>query len=117
MSDGAVKKAWGQTSDRILLLLQNQNFTKVEICAKLELTHDQVSNILTRLRRSKRIYISDYVRYSMGKKIHLRPVFSLGSEPDEEKPVRYSQKERSAKAYQKRKLIKQHVQLHGWITA
>jgi hypothetical protein len=32
--------AWGSTTDRILLLLEQEPMTKAEICRRLDLTHD-----------------------------------------------------------------------------
>jgi len=101
--------AWGNTTDRILLLLQDHELTKAEICAKLELQHHQVSNVLTRLRRSKRIYICDWTRYSLGKRLYLRAKYTAGNAPSARKPEPLSQQERSAKSHQKKMLIKRSV--------
>lgn len=98
--------AWGNTTDRILLLLQDHELTKAEICAKLELTHDQVAAVLTRLKRSKRIYICDWTRYALGKRLYIRAKYTVGSAPNARKPKPLSQQERSRKAQEKRMLIK-----------
>jgi hypothetical protein len=107
--------AWGNTTDRILLLLQKGEMTKIQICSALGLTHDDVASVLTRLKRvskkfGKRIYICGYERSSLGKKYHLRPVFKLGSSPDKPKPPAFTTKERAAKSHKKRMLIK-HSQI------
>ena len=104
-------RSWGNTTDRILMLLQDRELTKIEICYALDLTHDDVASVLTRLRRTsklfgKRIYICGYERHSKGKKYHLRPVFTAGSKADKQKPAAFTHKERSAKSHQKRMLIK-----------
>jgi hypothetical protein len=103
--------AWGNTTDRILLLLQQHEMTKIEICSALGLTHDDTASVLTRLKRTsklfgKRIYICGYERSAIGKRYYLRPVFKAGSNADRPKPPVYTQKERSAKSHKKRMLIK-----------
>ena len=104
-------RSWGNTTDRILLLLQDHELTKIEICYALDLTHDDVASVLTRLKRTsklfgKRIYICGYERHSMGKRYYLRPVFAAGSKADKQKPPTFTQKERSAKSHKKQMLIK-----------
>ena len=42
--------AWGSNTDRILLLLAKEPMTKAELCRKLDLTHDQISSRLTKLK-------------------------------------------------------------------
>jgi len=96
--------AWGNTTDRILLLLQDRELTKVEICKALELDHDAVSSVLTRLKRpskrfGKRIYICDYVRAVNGQKHHIRPVFTAGKKLDARRPEAFSAKVRSLTYY------------------
>jgi len=108
--------AWGNTTDRILLLLQDHELTKAEICAKLELTHNQVASVLTRLKRSKRIYVCDWKRSSVGKRLYLRAVYTVGSSYNAYKPQPLSQKERSAKSHQKKMLIKNAAKLNAWTT-
>ena len=103
--------AWGNTTDRILILLKEHELTKIEICSLLDLTHDDVASVLTRLRRvskkfGKRIYICGYERRAIGKKYHLRPVFTAGSRLDKPRPPAFTHKERSAKSHKKRMLIK-----------
>lgn len=103
--------AYGNTTDRILLLLKDNELTKIEICQKLNLTHDQVSSVLTRLNREgkqtpKRIYISDWTRNAVGKRLFLRPVFKAGAKADAERPKPFTNKERSAKHHRKKMLIK-----------
>jgi len=107
--------AWGNTTDRILLLLQNHEMTKIEICSALGLTHDDVASVLTRLRRvskkfGKRIYIYDWQREAIGKKYHLRPLFKAGSRVDKPKPPAFTPKQRAAKSHKKKMLIK-HSQI------
>ena len=109
--------AWGNTTDRILLLLQDHELTKAEICAKLELTHDQVAAVLTRLKRSKRIYICDWKRTSGGKRLYLRAVYTVGDKYNAYKPQPFSQKERSANSRRKKMIIKSHGQQQAWVTA
>lgn len=106
--------SWGNTTDRILLLLQEQELTKIEICSALGLTHDAVASVLTRLRRvskkfGKRIYICGWQREAMGKKYHLRPVFKAGSKIDKPKPPAFTHQERAAKSHKKRMLIKRSI--------
>ena len=106
--------AWGNTTDRILLLLQEQELTKIEICSALGLTHDAVASVLTRLKRvskkfGKRIYICGWQREAMGKKYHLRPVFKAGSKIDKPKPPAFTHQERAAKSHKKRMLIKRSI--------
>lgn len=97
--------AWGNTTDRILLLLAEEPMTKAEICRQLDLTHDQVSNRLTHLRKktpkfNKRIYISGYTRHAKLGRTYLRAVYSLGNKPDKERDIQpYTLKERSAMTY------------------
>jgi hypothetical protein len=103
--------AWGNTTDRILLLLQEGEMTKIQICSALGLTHDDVASVLTRLRRvskkfGKRIYICGWQREAIGKKYHLRPVFAVGSKVDKPKPPAFTHQERAAKTHRKRMLIK-----------
>ena len=110
-----VQRSWGSTSDRILILLKQHEMTKIEICSALGLTHDDTASVLTRLRRTsklfgKRIYICGYERGAIGKRYYLRPVYKAGSNPDRLKPPVYTQKERSAKSHQKKMLIK-HSQI------
>jgi transcriptional antiterminator len=98
--------AWGNTTDRILLLLANEPMTKAEICRKLDLTHDQVSNRLSHLRKktprfNKRIYISGYTRHARLGRTYLRAVYSLGNKPDTTRQMLpFTQKERSARTYE-----------------
>ena len=104
-------RGWGNTTDRILILLKEHELTKIEICSLLDLTHDDVASVLTRLRRvskkfGKRIYICGYERKAIGKKYHLRPVFTAGSKLDKPKPLAFTPKERAAKSHKKRMLIK-----------
>lgn len=99
--------AWGNTTDRILLLLQQEPMTKAEICRKLGLTHDQVANRLTHLRKKtpkfkKRIYIHSYTRHAINGKMYIRAVYALGDKPDNPKDINpLTQKERSKRTYDK----------------
>lgn len=99
--------AWGNTTDRILLLLKQEPMTKAEIQRKLGLTHDQVSNRLTHLKRKsklfgKRIYISEYTRHAIKGKMHIRAVYALGDKPDAPKEIEpLDQSERSKRYYAK----------------
>lgn len=98
--------AWGNTTDRILLLLEQEPMTKAEICRQLDLTHDQVSNRLTHLRKKtprydKRIYIIDYTRHATLGRTYLRAVYALGNKRDTTRQMLpFTQKERSARTYQ-----------------
>ena len=110
-----MQRSWGSTTDRILILLKQHEMTKIQICTELGLTHDDTASVLTRLRRTsklfgKRIYICGYERGAIGRRYYLRPVYKAGSNPDRPKPPVYTQKERSAKSYKKRMLIK-HSQI------
>lgn len=98
--------AWGSNTDRILLLLAQEPMSKAEICRRLDLTHDQVSNRLTHLRKktpkyNKRIYITDYTRHAVWGRTYLRAVYALGDKKDVVKPRAMTPKERSRKAYEK----------------
>ena len=97
--------AWGSTTDRILLLLQDGAMTKAEICRRLDLTHDQVANRLSHLKRAskrypKRIYISGYTRHAISGRTYIRPIYSLGNLPDKACRLKpFTLKERSARSY------------------
>lgn len=99
--------AWGNTTDRILLLLAKEPMTKAEMCRRLDVTHDQISAVLTRLQRStpkydKRIYISGYTRHAISNKHHIRPIYALGNKPNVPKEIkRFTQSERSKRSYEK----------------
>jgi len=104
-------RGWGSTTDRILILLEDKELTKLQICSALNLTHDNVSAVLTRLRREskkfgKRIYICGYTRAAQGKRYYLRAIFKAGSRPDKEKPPAISQRDRSMKYHRKQMAIK-----------
>jgi len=104
--------AWGNTTDRILLLLEEGSMTKIEICRRLGLTHDQVSSRLSHLKRKskkfpKRIYISGYTRNAISGKCHIRPIYSLGDKRDKKRDIpKLTQKERSARSYERMKVMK-----------
>lgn len=99
--------AWGSTTDRILLLLEDASMTKAEICRRLDLTHDQVASVLSRLHKRtkstpKRIYISDYTRHTISGRTYIRPIYSLGNKPDKVRKIKpYTLQERQARSYQK----------------
>ena len=101
------KVAWGSTTDRILLLLAKEPLTKAEICRRLDLTHDQVANVLTRLRRkspkfAKRVHIYEYTRHTISGRTYIRAIYALGDKPDRVRDLKpYTLKERSARCYQK----------------
>lgn len=101
--------AWGNTTDRILLLLTDESLTKAEVCRRLDLTHDQVANVLSRLRRSKRIYIADYTRHAIWGRSYLRAVYAAGNKKDVQKPAALTPSERSSRSHRKKMLIKQNV--------
>lgn len=101
--------AWGNTTDRILLLLADEPLTKAEICRRLELTHDQVAGVLTRLKRSKRIHITDYTRHAIWGRTYLRAVYAAGSRKDTPRPPALTPSERSRRSQQKRMLVKRNV--------
>ena len=107
-------RGWGNTTDRILLLLQDQELTKIEICSALGLTHDDVASVLTRLRRvskkfGKRIYICGWQREAVGKRYYLRAVFKAGGSVDKPKPAALTPRERSQRSHRKRMLIKRSI--------
>lgn len=109
--------AWGNTTDRILLMLADSDLTKLEICAKLGLTHDDVSSVLTRLRKpskqfGKRVYICDYTRTAQGKRLYLRPIFTAGSRKDAQKPAPFTTQERSIKSYRKKAAVRRSKIFH-----
>lgn len=98
---------WGATTDRILLLLENESLSKVEICRRLGLEHDQVANRLTHLKRAskrfpKRIYICGYTRHAISGRTYIRAIYTKGNMPDKKNNLKpLTPKERSAKTYQK----------------
>jgi hypothetical protein len=97
--------AWGSTTDRILLLLEQEPMTKAEICRRLDLTHDQVASVLSRLcKRSKqmpkRIYICDYTRHAISGRTYIRPMYTLGNKPNKKPTIKpFTVKEKSANSY------------------
>jgi hypothetical protein len=107
-------RGWGSTTDRILLLLQDHELTKIEICTKLGLTHDDIASVLTRLRRvskkcDKRIYICGWQREAVGKRYYLRAIFKAGSKIDQPKPPALTPRERSQRSHRKKMLIKRSI--------
>jgi hypothetical protein len=99
--------AWGNTTDRILLLLEQEPMTKAEICRRLELSHDRVASVLSRLsKRSKqlpkRIYISGHTRHATLGRTYIRPVYALGNKPDKVCNIKpFTLQERQARSYKK----------------
>ena len=99
--------AWGNTTDRILLLLEQEPLTKAEICRKLDLTHDRVASVLSRLNRSskrisKRIYITGHTRHTISGRTYIRPVYALGDKPDKVCKLKpFTLQERSRRSYDK----------------
>jgi len=99
--------AWGSTTDRILLLLEEEPLTKAEICRRLELTHDQVASVLSRLNKSskqlpKRIYISGHTRHAISGRTYIRPMYALGDKLDKKPNIKpFTLKERSATSYKR----------------
>jgi hypothetical protein len=101
------KIAWGSTTDRILLLLEQESLTKAEICRRLDLTHDQVASVLSRLcKRSKqmpkRIHVCSYTRHAIWGRTYIRPVYALGDKLDKKPNIKpFTVKEKSANSYAK----------------
>lgn len=99
------KVAWGATTDRILLLLEQEPLTKVEICRQLDLTHDQVASVLSRLSKPskqmpKRIYICDYTRHAISGRTYIRPMYTLGNKPNKKPNIKpFTVKEKSATSH------------------
>jgi len=97
--------AWGSTTDRILLLLEQEPMTKAEICRRLELTHDQVASVLSRLNKSskrlpKRIHVCSYTRHAICGRTYIRPVYALGKKLDKKQNIKpFTVKEKSANSY------------------
>ena len=106
-------RAWGNTTDRVLLLLSNQELTKAEICVKLDLKHDNLAAVLTRLKRTKRIYVCDWTRATLGKRLYLRAKYTVGNQKSALKPEPYTTKERSRRLHEKRMLIKRSQIFQG----
>ena len=106
-NEGSRMIAWGNTTDRILLLLEQEPLTKAEICRKLDLTHDRVASVLSRLNRSskrisKRIYITGHTRHTISGRIYIRPVYALGDKPDKVCKIKpFTLQERSRRSYEK----------------
>lgn len=99
-----MKRAWGNTIDRILLLLEDGPLTKAEICEELGLTHDQVASVVSSLHRKskrfgKRIYITSYRHDMAGQKRHTRAVYGLGRKQDAIRPTPTPVHIRSLKSY------------------
>lgn len=96
---------WGSTTDRILLLLEQEPMTKAEICRKLDLTHDQVASVLSRLNKSskqlpKRIYISGHTRHATLGRVYIRAIYSIGDKRNKESSIQpFTRKERSERSY------------------
>jgi hypothetical protein len=99
--------AWGSTTDRILLLLEQEPMTKAEICRRLDLPHDRVASVVSRLSRSskriqKRIYISGHTRHTISGRAYIRPVYALGNKPDKARTMKpFTVKERAKRTYDK----------------
>lgn len=98
--------AWGNTTDRILLLLAQESLTKADICRKLDLTHNQVASVLSRLNKRskntpKRIYISGHTRHTISGRAYIRPIYSLGNQPDKKCNIKpFTMKEKSRRCYE-----------------
>lgn len=99
--------AWGNTTDRILFLLAKKPMTKAEICRLLDLSHDRVAGVLSRLNRatkrtSKRIYISGYTRHAINSRTYIRPIYSLGDKPNKKCDIQpFTLQERQLRSYKK----------------
>ncbi len=99
--------AWGSTTDRILLLLEQEPMTKAEICRLLGLTHDQVASVLSRLNKRgkktpKRIYISGHTRHTTSGRTYIRAMYSVGNEPNKKCRIKaFTVKERAKRTYDK----------------
>ena len=97
--------AWGSTTDRILLLLEQEPLTKAEICRRLELSHDQVASVLSRLSKSskqmpKRIHVCSHTRHAISGRTYIRALYALGNKPDKKPNIKpFTLKERSANSY------------------
>jgi len=103
-------RSWGNTTDRILLLLAEREMTKLQICKALDLDHDDVSSVLTRLKRpsmkfGKRIYVYDYVREASGHRRYIRPVFAAGDKPNAKRPKAFTAQERGL-AYSRNRIAR-----------
>ena len=97
--------AWGSTTDRILLLLEQEPMTKAEICRRLELSHDQVASVLSRLsKRSKqmpkRVHVCSYTRHAISGRTYIRALYDLGDKPNRKPNIKpFTLKERSANSH------------------
>jgi septal ring factor EnvC (AmiA/AmiB activator) len=97
--------AWGSTTDRILLLLEQEPMTKAELCRRLELSHDRVASVLSRLNKrskriSKRIYISGHTRHAISGRTYIRALYALGDKPNRKPNIKpFTLKERSANSH------------------
>lgn len=106
-NEGSRMIGWGATTDRILLLLEQESLTKAEICRRLDLTHDRVASVLSRLNKSskrisKRIYISGHTRHTISGRTYIRPLYSLGDKPDKVCKIKpFTLQERQARSYKK----------------
>ena len=99
--------AWGSTTDRILLLLEQEPLTKAEICRRLSLTHDQVASVLSRLNKRgkktpKRIHVSGHTRHTTSGRTYIRAMYAVGNEPDKKCKLKpFTVKERAKRTYDK----------------
>lgn len=99
------KVAWGSTTDRILLLLKEEPMTKAEICRRLELTHDRVASVLSRLNKRskkmpKRIHVYNYTRHAISGRTYIRALYALGDRPDKKPNIKpFTLKERLANSH------------------
>jgi hypothetical protein len=66
--------------------------TRKELCDALNLEHDYVSAVLTRLAnptktQPKRVYVISYVHDAEGQRRYPRAMFSVGDRPDAKRPT------------------------------
>jgi septal ring factor EnvC (AmiA/AmiB activator) len=79
--------------------------TKAEICRRLELSHDQVASVLSRLsKRSKqmpkRIHVCSHTRHAISGRTYIRALYALGDKPDKVCKIKpFTLKERSSNSY------------------
>lgn len=93
---------WGVTTLRLLdALEQHGPMTASEIAALLGRDRDDVSSVLSRLRRPrkqlpKRVYVIDWRDDEEGQRRYYRPVYALGSKPCK-KPESYASRVRASR--------------------
>lgn len=102
-----MRKEWGDTTQRILLLLAELGpMTRSEICRQLGHERQECSAIMTRLNTPtkrppapRRIHISGWVHDEEGQRRYPRAVYDLGDKPDAVRPALPDSRKRYREAF------------------